>query len=1497
MVKFDRWYYRLGLIRPSNILSPRVVAGNTLFYPINSEVFYFKVTDSAESVSRNIPIFNKPKSVFVISYSEYGQDCVGHFRKLPFNQPQYLKQLSLKEKEFRFLKPHEYTTIKIKKDTLLIRNFSPVNYHYRYPNNKFVKQWKFINTFNTVVENINKNPNTDPKNIRYKFLTIELPNFLPKFEQLNVFASKLTLQRLNAIPSYKYFTLLELWKFLTPELKEESIFNKIAPEERQYVNLIFTVKGGCSIVNMGILENLVKEYHIEVGPGNNSIGNLDSFTSFLSSLNDDSDLATYDKYSQGNENIRLLGKATYKSKIFRKMFLLYLNGIINASNVEELPGEDVLEKNEIEIFKDAVKKHEAIKTVEEASDEEQEDVTPVSKLNESDTDKVLDKMLANDVPNYTSKTNGDDLLGSKNAEKENNDSTMVEEEDVIDYEQESDTLQTVITQGLDNRDYGDLDAVMNAKLEDPRIKLRKQLNNLKDNGVLSSKQEKELLETLNDQDSHKSPYEELGDSKISELLNIDNDSEVDELKEYTVADNKTVIDKGFNKKTIEGFDKQYIPRTMKKDAVRTVYSIQNAGMIVKNYYVERSDNILDKNERHVIEIKPLNGQPSTVSIILPKVEEDGTFKMSGNTYRMRKQRVERPIRKINPLSVVLASYYGKIFVNKAVIKSQNYGYWLFNQIRKNENIFGLILGESDLKDDNYPKLYSYISRFVRSFRYEDVYFYFNPDEFVTDFLKTMYNKFGYVYVGHKFKLEKDNSMTVLDSVVMDKDGMLYLVKGKDGVLDINSKKDYKHMLDVIGVEDHNDGPIEHATVKLGKSRVPVVIPLSYYIGLENLLKILKVKYEVFDTTSGRVKFDSPLPMYKVRFRDKVIYIERDYGKADIVLGGLTFIKELPEISFGSFNSKESFGLVFANLDLPVLQITEVKLLEDMFVDPMTRTLLRQLKEPETFTGLLIRASELLANDQYPSQGDIEGQVIKGYERINGMMYKALINSIRDHECRISFTKSKLVCDPYSVLSKIKDDSTTVLLDDLNPIAETKQKEDVSYLGEGGQKAISMTAERRATDPSVIGIMSEAHKDNSQVGITTYLTPDPNIKNVRGIVKKEDVKDKSWGGILSTPALLAPFSTHDDSKRLNFVSIMSAHVVPVQDMRPPIVRTGYESVLPTRVSDKFCVSAMEDGVVNKVTKSYVEVTYKSSNKSTKYPLKSWTTKEEAGACYTHRQVPNLKEGEKFSKDDTIVYDELFFEPDIFNRKRVIYKQGTTTRVALCENMEQWEDSGSISTKLAERLGTTVTKVISIVLTVNDTVMNVTPLGSFVNPQDVLFSFMDNEAYKQGKMDPKLAAILKDMKTSSPKAKVKGVVSNICVYYNCDLSEVKSKALRDLIQESDSRLIVNKGYPGQVNSTYSINGKPLMPNEIEIKYYIEVTEGMSIGDKAILGNQLKFTIGDIYSEVKTAETGEEIDAFFSYIAICKRITMSPLLLGTTQSLMKTLQRQMVDKYFKK
>lgn len=357
--------------------------------------------------------------------------------------------------------------------------------------------------------------------------------------------------------------------------------------------------------------------------------------------------------------------------------------------------------------------------------------------------------------------------------------------------------------------------------------------------------------------------------------------------------------------------------------------------------------------------------------------------------------------------------------------------------------------------------------------------------------------------------------------------------------------------------------------------------------------------------------------------------------------------------------------------------------------------------------------------------------------------------------------------------------------------------------------------------------------------------------------------------------------------------MQTHVCPINTMRVPYVRTGYEAVIPLRSNNKFVISAEEDGIITKVTNTEVEVKYKKKGKTT-YKLKSWTSKEESEACYTHVMVSNVKVNDKVSKDDTIIYDQAFFEPDIFNPKRVIYKQGDLVTVALMEDVETYEDSCTISKELNKRLGTVVTKVKSIIISADDNILEPKKVGDNLKPEDTLFTIIDSNLPVSG-IDEKTLSILKDLKSKSPKVKLKGVISKIEARYNCELEDM-SDSLRTFVTNTNKKMKEDLGFVGKVNSGYSVKGIPLLPGQVEIKIYIQVDVGMGIGDKCIIGNQLKCTVGEVFDNTFQAEDGTDVDMTFSYRAVTARIVCAPILNGTTSMVLEKLTEKVVDIYFK-
>lgn len=348
------------------------------------------------------------------------------------------------------------------------------------------------------------------------------------------------------------------------------------------------------------------------------------------------------------------------------------------------------------------------------------------------------------------------------------------------------------------------------------------------------------------------------------------------------------------------------------------------------------------------------------------------------------------------------------------------------------------------------------------------------------------------------------------------------------------------------------------------------------------------------------------------------------------------------------------------------------------------------------------------------------------------------------------------------------------------------------------------------------------------------------------------------------------------------------------MRVPYVRTGYEAIIPIKAGEKFAITAEDSGKVIKLDKNSMTVKYDKKGDKT-YKIASWSSKEESETCYTHTMVPNLQVGDKFIKDDTLIYNSSFFEPDIFNKKRVLYKQGDLITVALMENSETHEDSAAISGRLNNRLGTNITKVKSIIVKANDNIFNMVKPGDKLEPNSPLFTISDSLSVTKG-LDANAIKTLENIKSNTPKAKIRGVVDKVVIMYNCELDDV-SDTLYELIKESDKRLKITKGNVGRVNAGYSVRGVSLVEGQVEIKIYIKANDSMGIGDKAIFCNQMKFTVGDIFDSEMHAEDGTEIDALFASRSISARMVNSCNTIGTTSMVLEKLTDKVLEMYFGK
>jgi hypothetical protein len=476
-----------------------------------------------------------------------------------------------------------------------------------------------------------------------------------------------------------------------------------------------------------------------------------------------------------------------------------------------------------------------------------------------------------------------------------------------------------------------------------------------------------------------------------------------------------------------------------------------------------------------------------------------------------------PLRKITSSRVALTSYFGKTFVTRGRKKTHDYGAWL------NTKIMIKVLSQED-KDLTQvlpanvfdpalkaPRSYTAISTDFKSITTKGYTLYFEQETVKKLADPVLYEKTvkqGNLIVG----MHPKGSVLILDSM-----GALYTLMGEEmtpaGTIEsfLNIPTDYS--------------PVEFAEVGVFGKDVPIGIVLAYYMGFSELMKSLRV-------TPKRIEAGKRVALepseYSLVFSDETLVFSRDDRIAAMVLGGfLDYHRVIRLFSVYSFDKRAIYLNLLESNKLSARYLREMDLMNQMFIDPITKQLLEQLKLPETFQGLLLKACELLLDDAHPDELDPRQMRIKGYERISGAVYSELVQSLRQHNGMLGKSNKKIEMNPYSVWKKIVEDPSKSQTNEINPIEALKEVEAVTYAGVGGRSKVSMVKNTRAYHRNDMGTVSESTVDSSDVAINVYLSANPKLNSLLGTSTDFDMGKDGATSLLSTSALLAPFSDRDD----------------------------------------------------------------------------------------------------------------------------------------------------------------------------------------------------------------------------------------------------------------------------------------------------------------------------------------------------------------------------------
>lgn len=643
-------------------------------------------------------------------------------------------------------------------------------------------------------------------------------------------------------------------------------------------------------------------------------------------------------------------------------------------------------------------------------------------------------------------------------------------------------------------------------------------------GYLSAveyKQAKKLLANsanLKDPDGVKETLLEAATVTAEDLQFKEND--------ITIADNPRVADKRMLTTKLKAFNRQYITKIMDPNIKACVVNLQRAGIFIQDYTIEHQEDVANDYKVHVVKLKPIDGNPSTIRFKIPTIDEEGNWKSSNQLYSQRSQLSDLPIRKIASNIVTLSSYYGKLFISRAEYVANSESVWIKNQLLKkmaaDPNNISAVDSPSFDMESKLPKCYTNFSQNLSS--------YSTANYALTFDYKARYLGIPESEVAHLTVIEKSKGVIYIGHMA---DGSPLFLDGLGGVHSFQNELLSNINSSIYTFLELNVSkmPNEFAEMKVGGKAVPVVVVLGKLMGLENTIRLFKGKVEV---VSKQKRIKAPADRKIIEFKDSYLLYDSSNVELQMVLSALiknqAFVKRF---SISDFNMPDVYFSFLEHLGLTARQYREIELLNQLFVDPITKLVLEEMNEPVTFIGLLKRSVELLKEDDYPRTNDGKYMRVRSYERVPGIMYKELIKAVRAYKGRTSSRRLQIELNPYAVSTAIQMDTTVSLVAQINPIEDLKLKEVTTLTGEGGRSKDAISAPARTYNVNQIGTISEATVDSGDVGVTAYMSANPRFNSVLGIsTQYNDTEELDPVEVYSTSMALSAFAGHDDPKRMN-----------------------------------------------------------------------------------------------------------------------------------------------------------------------------------------------------------------------------------------------------------------------------------------------------------------------------------------------------------------------------
>ncbi|QDJ97394.1 hypothetical protein D9_0064 [Aeromonas phage D9] len=943
---------------------------------------------------------------------------------------------------------------------------------------------------------------------------------------------------------------------------------------------------------------------------------------------------------------------------------------------------------------------------------------------------------------------------------------------------------------------------------------------------------------------------EFGGRTLEEIVDIKY-SDLELKPEKIGTDSVLVADKSVQQSRTQQFVNGYTKEYLERDIINMILGVQNGGTALVDFDRETTITAESKYDVYKLRLQPVEGGALTTRPFrIPKVDDDGTLFMGGVKIYCQNLRVDIPVRKISPTKVSLSSYYDKkIMIERSPYKVNDFAAWLkaaiLNKSRVDKSLV-VTLGGQKADQKEVCWYYSVLASRFKEIQFGNYHFKFDTKSLIGD------NKaWGKLCNAETWVIGVEGDKPVL----IDSSGLISVEGEERGYIE-----------EILGLEIFK-APIPNCTVNINGFMFPIIAVLSYWVGFSEVMKRLK---PVYRSIEPGVRPQLSADEYMVQLADERLVFNRRDEFATLIFSGLENMPGTKNFARSQLDDPNVWFSIISNDKVKPSHFSEMGLIYDMFIDPITARELERRKYPLVMDQLLMAAAKLLLSNEASHEVEITEQRFVGTERIPGHVYREFVKSTRQMRNKPG-KKKTFDLNPETIMMNILTDSSFQSVEEVNLVHQVKQQEEVTFGGSFGRTDQAMVRRTRGQLDNYAGIISEAGKDSGKVGFISYMTSDAKIVDLAGNIDVDLPGTPAGRGSITANLLYG--TTRDDTKRSLFAGVQLSQWMATDSYGPVPLQTSYDTQIAYRTSELYSSVAKDDGEVIEVTKEGMVVKYKNGN--TDRFFLGYEIGKGAGENHKHLKITDMKVGDKFTKGKVVAWDSMFLARDIRDPNRVCTKLGTMTRMALGEGQFTFEDSIAISKNYALKSTTPYVKenhfvvnytdVITMHVKVGDKVEYAQPLADLQDPTSATFN------------DDSIMNGLDRLGIKQIKAKQAGVITKVEVVYNGDIEDA-DPSVKKFIQQQDSvrgkmaKYRNNTATDGNVGGNTSVGKSKVYPGTASVSIYIENSLTTTVADKFVAGNQMKGTVGFIYPNPIYTEDGREVDWFFSLKSLLNRMVLS-------------------------